>query len=111
MEKEDRLLVGCRKLGKEIADALGLKNARSIDIHIDCNSIATVKAECYIEVDGARRFPALLKNYELTEKESENEYGDVTRLGDDIKSYDHKAFVARAKDEHIYKDGSGDEVK
>ena len=56
-------------IGKEIAEALGLKRVRKLDIHIECNKLVTVDAEFYPEEDGVRQFPTILKHYELVERE------------------------------------------
>jgi len=59
---------GTCQLGKEMADALGLKHVRNLDFHIGYDSIATVKAEYYPEKDGVKQFPAILSEYELIER-------------------------------------------
>ncbi|MFH2075681.1 MAG: hypothetical protein ABIJ57_10110 [Pseudomonadota bacterium] len=55
-------------LGKEIADALGLKHVRGLDFHMRYGSVATVKVEYSPEVDGVKQFPAILKEFELVKK-------------------------------------------
>ncbi len=65
-----RDLVG-DKLGKEIADALGLKHCRMINIHLEHDRIAIVTAEFYPEIDGVKQFPPILKKFNLVAIEEE----------------------------------------
>ena len=57
---------------KKIADALGIKHCRwlQIDMHID--EIITVKAEFYPEIDGIKQLDTIFKQYELIEKKPED---------------------------------------
>jgi len=59
------------EIGKKICDALGLKHARMVDVHIvfAVDEIVTVMVEYYPEKDGILQLPAILKEYELVEKE------------------------------------------
>lgn len=56
-------------VGKEIADALGIKNARRIDVHLEKGKPITVTAEFYPEVDGIKQVPAILKKFALRVKQ------------------------------------------
>jgi len=58
-------LAAADKIGAEMADALGLKHCRRIDIQIKAKKIVTVTAEFYPEVDGIMQFPAMLKKFKL----------------------------------------------
>lgn len=58
-----------RKIGKEIADALGIKHCRKLDIHISLKEFVTIEAEFYPEIDGVKQLLPVLKRYELVEKE------------------------------------------
>lgn len=62
-------MVTGHKIGKEIADALGIKHCRKLDIHIHTDEIVTVEAEFYPEIDGIKQLVPILKRYELVEKE------------------------------------------
>ena len=57
------------KFGKEIADALGIKHCRKLDIHIPLKGVVTIEAEFYPEIDGVKQLLPILKKYELVEKE------------------------------------------
>lgn len=61
------------KIGKEIADGLGLKHVRRLDIHIACHEVVTVTAEFYLEIDGVKQLVPILKRYELVEKKETKE--------------------------------------
>lgn len=52
-------------IGKEIADALGIKHCRKLDIRIRTDEIVTVEAEYYPEIDGVKQLLPILKKYEL----------------------------------------------
>jgi hypothetical protein len=75
-------LSGNHKLEKEICDALGLKNVRKLDIHFGVNGAATVEAEMYLEEDGVRKLPAILKKFTLVP-----ECAKTTVIGDEVKSF------------------------
>jgi hypothetical protein len=76
---------GHNKLCVEIIDALGLKNVRRLDLHMDVGEMVTVTAECFPEVDGMKRLPAILRKFELVEMPE-----DVTVIGDEFVSYQMK---------------------
>ena len=76
------ILTGCDKLGKEIADALGLKHCKKLEITIAADGLATVKAECYIDRDGLAFLPSTLKEYQLIPHPQE-----VTAIGDKVCKY------------------------
>lgn len=59
------LHLGHDRLGLEIANALGIKRCKSIEIKIACNEITTVKAEFYPEIDGVKQLVPIFKEYEL----------------------------------------------
>ncbi len=67
------LMTGQDDLAKKICDALGLKHVRKLDIHFEKNKITTVEAVFAPEIDGVRQFPAILKKFELVEKEENQE--------------------------------------
>ncbi len=104
MELKYSLVTGVNKLGKEIADALGLKHVRSLDFHIQADGLATVTAEMFPEVDGVKKFPAILKKFklEVTELESEvlsgDTSGEITELGEEIRNHDFD-WLAKNKEE------------
>lgn len=55
-------------LGKEIADALGIKHCRKLDIRMRMDEIVTVEAEFFPEIDGIKQLVPILKKFELVEK-------------------------------------------
>jgi hypothetical protein len=57
------------KVVKEICDALGLKNVRSLDLHFRVDEIATAEVTFYPDADDLDRATPLFKRYELTEIE------------------------------------------
>jgi len=61
-------IVAGDNVGKEIADALGIKYCRKLDIHFRMGAIATVEAEFYPEIDGVKQLLPIFKKYELVEK-------------------------------------------
>jgi len=78
------LITGNNKIAKEICDALGLKHVRKLDIHMESNSIFIVEAEMYMEVDGAKQLPAVLRKFTLIPLVEAEE---TTSLGDSTKSF------------------------
>lgn len=71
--KERSMLThGMNKVCKEIADVLGLKNCRSLDLHMSVDGMVVVNAECYIEEDGMKQIPAVLKKFKLIEIKDNN---------------------------------------
>jgi len=63
-------IVTGHKIGKEIADALGIKHCRKLDIRIRTDEIVTIEAEFFPEIDGIKQLEPIFKKYELVEKES-----------------------------------------
>lgn len=57
-----------KKLGQQIAEALGIKYCRKLEITIEVGKPIAVKAEFYPEADGVMQLPAILQEYELHEK-------------------------------------------
>ena len=55
------------KICKEICDVLGLKHVRKLDIHMEVDKTITAEVECYLDIDGVRQFPTILKKFELVE--------------------------------------------
>jgi len=53
---------------KEIADALGIKHCRSLTIKMRLESIVTIEAEFYPEIDGMKQLSPIFKRYKLVEK-------------------------------------------
>ncbi len=71
-------IIGDRnKVCKEICDALGLKNCRKLDFHMEADKIVTIEAEMYPEIDGVEQFPAILKKFELVPIKDEKDEGKV----------------------------------
>ncbi len=75
------------KLAKEICDALGLKHVQAIDIHMAVNEIFTVTAKFYLEIDGIRQFPAILRKFELIAVIDKKDLEDTTVMGDEVASF------------------------
>ena len=57
-----------RTIGKQIADALGIKYCRKLDIHIPLSGIVTVETEFFPEIDGVKQLEPIFKKYKLIEK-------------------------------------------
>lgn len=55
---------------KAICDALGLKNVRFLQITMAVGVPVIVTAEMYAQEDGMIELPAIVKNFELHEKEA-----------------------------------------
>ncbi|GAG97002.1 unnamed protein product [marine sediment metagenome] len=53
---------------KEIADALGIKHCRKLDIRMRWDEIITIEAEFYPEIDGVKQLVPILKKFRLVEK-------------------------------------------
>jgi len=56
------------KIGGEIANALGLKHVRRLDLHVTMGEIVTVTVVFYPEIDGVKQLMPILQKYELVEK-------------------------------------------
>jgi hypothetical protein len=54
-------------LGKEVADALGLKNVIEFDIHFPLSGAVTAEVKFYPDAEDGKRLPAIMKRYILTE--------------------------------------------
>ena len=65
------MITAANKIGEEIADALGLKHCKMINIHLEKGQIVTVEAMFYPEIDGVMQAATILKKYELQEIEEQ----------------------------------------
>jgi hypothetical protein len=54
---------------KEIVDALGLKNVRSLEIKMGSERLVSVDVTYFPEIDGVKQFPAILAKYKLVPRE------------------------------------------
>jgi len=53
---------------QKIAEALGIKHCRGLEIKMHVDSIMTVKAEFYPEIDGIKQATPIFKEFELIAK-------------------------------------------
>lgn len=62
------IITGNNKVCAKVAEALGIKHCKwlQIDMHID--EIVTIKAEFAPEIDGVRQLDTIFKQYKLVEK-------------------------------------------
>lgn len=60
-------VTGRNKVMKEICTALGLKHVNSFTLKASANSIVTVEAEFYPEIDGIQQLVPIFKKFYLTE--------------------------------------------
>jgi len=60
-------LASGQNIGKEIADALGLKHCTSLDIHIHKDKFVTATATFNPEIEGMKQIYTILKKFHLTE--------------------------------------------
>ena len=67
------IIAGNNKLCGKIAEALGIKHCRMLELRMHLGEIVTVKAEFYPEIDGVRQLDAIFKQYELVEKSKQEE--------------------------------------
>ena len=58
-------LSGRDNICKEIANALGIKHCRKLDIRMRIDEIVTVEAEFFPEIDGIKQLVPILKKFEL----------------------------------------------
>lgn len=65
-----KIVTGKNKVCKEICEALGLKNARKLDLHMVYDKVVTVTAEFYPEEDGIKKLIPILKRFNLVERGS-----------------------------------------
>lgn len=56
---------------KEIAEALGIKHCKKLDIRMRLDEIVTVEAKFYPEIDGVKQLEPIFKKYELVERTEE----------------------------------------
>jgi len=75
------------KLAKEICDAFGLKHVTDLKIHMMAKGIFTLEAKMYMEIDGAKQLPAILKKFELV---SVVDLENTTTIGQEIETSDFK---------------------
>ena len=64
---------GQSKICSDICDALGLKRCRRLELVMATDSVVTVKAEFFVEVDSMERIAVALKEYHLVENEKPGE--------------------------------------
>ena len=89
------LVGGTNSVCKEICDALGLKHVLKLDFHMEVNSIVTVEAKVYPEVDGVRQLIPILKKCKLVTLSEEeipisqkDDLVNTTELGDEFESHE-----------------------
>jgi len=61
-------VAGTNTICKEICDALGLKNVRRLQIKMEVDSLVTVEAEFFPEVNGVKAVYTIMREYELVPK-------------------------------------------
>jgi hypothetical protein len=60
------------KIGKEIADALGLKRVKKMEIHLEARKLAFIGVEFCPDIDGLKAIETIIKKYTFEEiKEGE----------------------------------------
>ena len=65
-------LSGRDNVCKEIAEALGIKHCRKLDIRMRMDEIVTIEAEFFPEIDEIKQLVPILKKFELVEKKPED---------------------------------------
>lgn len=75
------------KLAKEICDAFGLKHVVDLKIHMVSKGLFTLEAKMYMDKDGAKQLPAIMKKFELVPIV---DLEDTTTLGQEIETFDFK---------------------
>jgi hypothetical protein len=60
---------GNDKVAMDIAEALGLKNARKITLRLAAGEIVTLEVEFAAGLNGLQKLPAILKKYQLVDLE------------------------------------------
>jgi hypothetical protein len=66
------LVSGHSKVCGEICGALGLKNVRTLDIHMPHDGMVVVKVELHPEEDGIKQMVPILKKYHLLEADEDD---------------------------------------
>ena len=66
--KGDSMAVLSDKIGKEIADALGLKRVKKMDIHLEARKPAVIDVEFHPDIDGLEAMETIMKRYTFEEK-------------------------------------------
>ena len=61
-------LLGNSEICKKVADALGIKNCRWLNIDMHVGGIVTVKTEFYPEEDGVAQIITIFSEYQLVRK-------------------------------------------
>jgi hypothetical protein len=62
------MAVSSDKIGREISDALGLKRARKIDIHLEARKPVVIDVEFIPDEDGVKAVGTIIKRYTLEEQ-------------------------------------------
>jgi hypothetical protein len=62
------LMTGHSKFGSELAELLGLKQCRALELRVSVDSAVTVKAECYVTTEQGERIVELLRTYDIVER-------------------------------------------
>jgi hypothetical protein len=86
------------QIAKEICDALGLKHVRDLKIHLSQGSLFTATAEMYLDDEGAKKLPAILKKFVLTPI-----LENTTTLGQDIETFDECVLCGNATQDMLDK--------
>jgi len=66
-------MTGHHKIAAEICDALGIKHARSLDIHMGVNELVTCTVKFEAQDTDMAKLPPLLKKFKLVPIEDESE--------------------------------------
>ena len=84
------LVTGKHPLCLELCTALGLKEVKSLDLHMAVGDIVTAKAEFYVIDKQLEKIVHILKDYYLCEKRTkvaDNESIEKTIIGDGIRTF------------------------
>jgi hypothetical protein len=80
------MAISSESIGKEICDALGLKEVIDIDISLHLNNAATITVKSYLNKYDAEKIKTVLIKYRLFPIE-ESGVKDVTTMGDEYRNY------------------------
>ena len=78
------LLCSTKQFGRELCEALGIKNCRSIELRVAADEAVTLKTESCVTDEQGRKILELIRKYDMVER---IDIVDVTTLRDDATHY------------------------
>ena len=73
------LLCSTKQFGRELCEALGIKDCRSIELRVAADKAVTLKTESYVTDEQGRKILELIRKFDMVER---IDIGCITPIGD-----------------------------